>query len=432
MTGEHFDSGVFMKFTTAVLTALFFFSVHAYGQQTEKLRALISETMTNNPEISAAIYTMWSAQEKVPQASSLDDPELIFKLMEIPGTNFNQAMYANVELMQMIRFPSKLSTQRMIAETRAEHAHHDHIEKVNEVLLRLKTTYAMLRYSRAVLDLNRTNQGLLEQVLTAATTQYSVGQASQQDVLKSNIELAKLKAEEETLKQEVTSSESMLRAILNRPSDKPIGILVDDGPKRVAFGVDDLVRYAFVNRPMLVHDSLNVYESNLALDLMKQEYLPDFKVSLEYVRMPVAGENRWSVSAGLTLPFAPWTLSKASSRVQEASADRSMLESTFEASKRMVEAQIRNSYAKVRAIETQTNTYDKTILPQTDQSLKTVLQEYQTNQTSFLMLLDSYRMYQETKMEAAMLRMKYDEAVAALENNVGVTDINSIQKEKLQ
>jgi outer membrane protein TolC len=176
---------------------------------------------------------------------------------------------------------------------------------------------------------------------------------------------------------------------------------------------------------MLIHDSLNVYESGLNLDLMKKEYLPDFRVSLEYVRMPALMENRWSVSAGITLPFAPWTLSKASSRVQEATEERLSLSSTYEASKRMVEAQIKDNYAKVEAYRSEMNAYEKKVLPQIGQSLQSLLREYQSNQASFLMLLDSYRMQQDAEMEAAMARMRYEQALASLERSIGSTEFLS-------
>ncbi len=414
-----------MPFKPIMAVCVLALSSFAQAQKKETIDALISETLANNPEIAATLHTMSAMQSKVPQASSLDDPELNFKLMEIPGTDFNQAMYANIELMQMIRFPSKLSTQRLIAETQAEHAHHDHMEKVLEVVSALRKTYAELRYARTALQLNQKNQQFLAQMVSAATTQYSVGRASQQDVLKSTIELAKLKAREEAANQEVIGAESMLRAILNRPPGAAIGPLDDRQPEPVKASVQDLTDYAFRYRPMLIHDSLNVYESTLNLDLMKKEYLPDFKLSLEYVRMPALMENRWSVSAGITLPFAPWTLSKASSRVQSATEERLSLSSTFDASKRMVEAQIKDAYAQVQAYRSEMDAYEKTVLPQTEQSLQSQLREYQSNQTSFLMLLDSYRMQQEAQMDAAMARMKYEQAVASLERSVGSTEFLS-------
>ncbi len=392
------------------------------AQQKETLDALINETLMNNPEIAATVHSMAAMQERIPQASSLDDPELTFALMEIPGFNFGQAMYANIGIMQMIRFPSKLSTQRLIAETQAEHAHHDHMEKVLDVVSRLKSAFAELRYDRTALRLNQANRDFLQQIIAAATTRYAVGKASQQEVLKSTIELAKIKAQEEALKQEATGAESMLRAILNRPSGASIGPLDDGEPEPITASVDDLVAFALQYRPMLVHDSLNVYESGLNLDLMKKEYLPDLKLGVEYVRMPAAMENRWTISAGITLPFAPWTLSKASSRVQEATENRMSLQSTYEASKRMVEAQIKDAYARMKAYRSEMDAYQQSVLPQSNQSLDSQLQEYQTNQTSYLMLLDSYRMYQDAQMESAMARMKYEQAVASLERSVGSTE----------
>ncbi|HEY6951831.1 MAG TPA: TolC family protein [Bacteroidota bacterium] len=415
-----------MKYVCTLFSAFLLLSATAHSQGIEKLDSLIDEALANSPEVGAATYKMWAAQEKIPQASALDDPELDLSLMEIPGTNFGQAMYATVGIMQMIRFPSKLSTQHAIAETEAEHAHHDHVETMLDVITRLKSSYAMLRYARTAADLNKSNEQFLQQVVSAATTQYSVGRGTQSDVLKSNIELARQRAQLETVRQQVIGAEGMLKAILNRPSDKPIGSLEDNPPKLVLDSVDDLVRYAVTHRPMLIHDSLNVFQSSLNLTLMKQEYIPDLRIGLEYVRMPAVGENRWTVSAGISLPFAPWSLSKASSRVEEASANQSMLQSTFEASRRMVEAQIRDSYAQTKALQAELDAYHNVIIPQTDQSLKASLREYQTNQSSFLMLLDSYRMYKETQMEAAMARMKYDQALASLERNVGVVDINEV------
>jgi outer membrane protein TolC len=92
----------------------------------------------------------------------------------------------------------------------------------------------------------------------------------------------------------------------------------------------------------------------------------------------------------------------------------------------MVDALIREAYAKVQAAEVEVNTYERTILPQTEQSLRGQLTEYQTSKTSFIMLLDSYRMLRMAKTDAAMARMKHTQALASLERNVGVADINVI------
>ena len=54
------------------------------------------------------------------------------------------------------------------------------------------------------------------------------------------------------------------------------------------------------------------------------------------------------------------------------------------------------------------------------------MSEYQTGSASYLMLLDSNRMYQEISMDAAMARMKYEQSRARLEREVGVTDLRVV------
>lgn len=423
-----------MKYASAILLYLAFFSGSGVAQKNsehvtmireENLPSLIEEVLSHNPDIAAEVYKMDAAFRRVPQAGALDDPELVFKLMEIPGTKFNEAMYANIELMQVIPFPTKLSTRRSLANLLTEHAHHDHLEKIVQVVADLKTAMAMLWFSRESLSINTANQELLKKVLKVAETSYSVGKAPQQDILKTNIELAKLIADEATIQEQAARAESTIRRILNRSAEAPVG-RIELAPPFPLPPLSDLMTFAEHHKPMLIHDSLNVVEKEMNVRLMRQEYIPDLKFSVEYVRLPMTMENRWSVSAGITLPFAPWTLSRASSRVQEAESEQMMLSSMYVSSKSMVLSQITSTHAALRALETQVRQLQDVVLPLLTQSIDLLLTEYENGRTSYLMVLDGYRMYNEMRRDRAMAMMKYHEAIASLEREVGVTDISSI------
>jgi outer membrane protein, heavy metal efflux system len=423
-----------MKYASAILLylALFFGEARAQSiferpavSQKENLPSLIAEALSQNPDIAAEMHKMDAAVRRVPQSGALDDPELIFKLMEIPGTKFNEAMYANIELMQMIPFPTKLSARRSLGNLLSEHAHHDHMEKIVQVVADLKIAVAMLWYSRESLSINETNQELLKRILKVTETSYSVGKATQQEVLKTKIEIAKLVADEAGLREKITAAETMIRRLLNRSAEVPVGHIDLESPTTLP-PLTDLLNYAEHHKPMLIHDSLNVVEKEMIVRLMRQEYLPDLKLSLEYVRLPMTMENRWSVSAGITLPFAPWTLSKASSRVQEAEAEQLMLSSMRTSSKNMIQSEIRNKYASLEALESQLHQIRDVMLPLLVQSIDLLLTEYETGQTSYLMVLDGYRMYNEMRNDQAMTIMKYHETIAGIEREVGVIDILSI------
>lgn len=409
--------------------ALFIFAAlwtRAVGADGEDLHAMIDEALSNNPEIGAALWKMEMTDQWVPEAGALDDPEVTFKLMEIPGLNFNKAMYANVGIEQMIPYPSKISTKKEIAFLQSEHAHHEHAETILEILTQLKSNYAMLWFSRTSLQLNRENQKLLKQVLQVAQTQYSVGKATQQEVLRASIELDRLKTDEEALIADGASTEAMLKSTLNRQQEASIGSIELQPFSPVQFSYGELLSFARLHRPMIIHDSLSATESNLRVSLMKQEYIPDFRVSLEYVTYPGFPKSTWTAMAGISIPFAPWTLGKASARIQEATAERSMRQSMLVATENMVSSLVRQAYANVKALEAKVVSFNATILPETEQALHASLADYQTERTSFLMLLDTYRMYQEVKMESAMTRMKYEQAVAALEHQVGVVHLYDI------
>jgi outer membrane protein TolC len=424
-----------MKYAKAILLLVVLTSRVAISQSAqpaqaapreENLQDLIEEALARNPEISVEMYKIEVARLHLPQAGALMDPELNFRLMEIPGTDLNKAMYANIELMQVISFPTKLTAQKAIAELLTEHAHHDRMERVLSVIAELKTAMAMLWFARESQGINESNKELLTKILRATETAYTVGKASQQEVLRTNIELARLTINDGRIREQTVSAESRLRALLNRPATMPIGRFEISGQPIQLPSIDLLLTYARENKPILIHDSLNVLEKQLTVGLMKKEYLPDFKFALEYVRMPVLMENRWSVSAGITLPFAPWTIAKTSSKVQEAEAERLMLSSMYTASKNSIENQIRSGYASLQAIEKQLRTTQSTILPQLRQSIQLLLTEYETGKTSYMMLLDGYRMYNEMQLDSAMALMNYQETLASLERSVGVSDLQYV------
>ena len=403
-----------------------------YGQEQkqEELQALMNEAIQQNPEIAAEQSRVETMQERIPQAGALADPEFTYTLMQFPGVQFGQAMYQNFGLMQMVMFPTKLSTRKDIASVAANSARWEHTAKVVEIIARVRSAYAMLWDARTLLTINIENQQLLDQILRTAQTQYSVGQASQQDILKTSVELAKARSGEAFLHQEIVGTESMLRAILNRPQNITIGLITIDSLQPIHHSVEALLHYAYVQHPMLSQDSLSIVESDLMLSMARQEYIPDFKISVERVTQPMIGVNTWTLMAGITLPFAPWSLSKASARVQEAQADRSMRQSMLRTNRNMIEANIRESFARVQAYEIQLQSFEQTILPQSTQSLQSSLTEYQSGRTSYLMLLDAFRMNQDMRMEAAMARMKYEKEFANLQQQVGVADIKEIPLEE--
>ncbi len=395
--------------------------------QTLDLQFLVIEAMLNNPEIRALLYQMDVMEAKVPQASAVDDPELRFMQEGMPDFNFSSAMFSRLELMQRVPFPTKLAARKDLAKILAEHAHHDHLEKVNEVVANLKSAFSELWFAQQTIVLDRESARLMGQFHKIAGIKYGVGSVPQQDVLKAQVELLMIENELISFRQRELSAKAMLMSILDRAQKDTLGFAFI--PEEVMFdlNLDTLLALALHIRPMVIHDSLGVAEASTMLALSKQEYLPDFQFGLERMISPLDGFKGWSISAGINIPLAPWTLGKASARVEEASAGINRASAQYQATKAMVVGSVKDLYYKAQAAKRRLDTYRVAILPQAQQSVNASLIAYQTGQTDFLMLIDSYRTNVNLRKEYYMTRMQFDQTVAELDRQVGTQNFTSVR-----
>lgn len=414
---------------TRVFLLICISSAVGFAQQEDilELSRLVNRARERSPEILAAARQMDAMGARVSQMGVVDDPEFRYMREEMPSPGSETEAMHRFELMQMVRFPSKLGTERSIARIEAEHAHHEHTEKSNEIVARVKVAYAELWYAQQALVVNHENRRLLQQFTTIAQTRYGVGVGNQQDVLKAMVELEKLENERIRMEQEERTSVAMLAAILNEPVSTLSGVAWLPGDVSFSPGLDTLERLSLRSRPMIIHDSVTIDQNSAMVSLSKQEFLPDFRFGVGYMTNPMADFRGWSVSAGVTLPFAPWTLGKASGRVEESEAGVLRARASYDATRNMVIARVRDLYARAQSTRAQLERYTVSILPRAEQSLQSSLSAYQTGQTDFLMLIDAYRTLVELSMESIMIRMQFEHAVAALEREVGLEGIAEIK-----
>jgi cobalt-zinc-cadmium efflux system outer membrane protein len=172
---------------------------------------------------------------------------------------------------------------------------------------------------------------------------------------------------------------------------------------------------------MLIHDSLSIEEQRESSALARQEYLPDFTFGLEYITSPTDGFRGWSVMAGISLPFAPWTLGRVGGRVDEADATLKKAGASYQASRAMVTTSVRDLYYRASAGKEQLTTFRLAILPQARMSLQASQAAYQTGKTDFFMLIDAYRTLVSLTREYFMTRMQFEQTKAELERAVGTS-----------
>jgi outer membrane protein TolC len=253
-----------------------------------------------------------------------------------------------------------------------------------------------------------------------ALARYRSGAVPQTDVLKAQIELEKLDIELAMNRQEELSAKAELMAILNRPPADTIGYAAVSEEVIFSASLDSLEALAVSQRPMLVHDSLSIAELDAERSLAGQEYLPDFRLGLQYVTSPTTDFTGWGISAGITLPFAPWSVGRTNAEVDRTDAVRAAARARYGSSRSMVLASVRDNFYRASSRKAALEAYQRKIIPDAEAVLSTSSSAYEAGSMDFVNLLDSYLRHLTIIREYFQFRLDFEKAVTGLELATGM------------
>jgi outer membrane protein, heavy metal efflux system len=403
-------------------------SVRAGGtaDSSASLSSFVDQVLKANPGLQAMRTRARSLEARISQAGAWDDPQAGVEFFATPITSanpFKDGMETDYFIQQMIPLFGKKGPMSDAASAGARMAEQSALAVERNLRAEVKKTYAMIFSTQRRMVVNTENQRLLTQIIESARTKYSVGLVTQSDLLKGQVELAKLQNERAELEQELVNATSMMNALRSVPASTPIG-RVDDVPLvEVSIPLEDLMARSVENRPELRGMNYELEMNNAELAASERERLPDLMVRGMYKQM-VEMPDQWAAMFSINIPFAPWSSGKYSGKVEENSLAARATEQSIADMRNMIQAEVREVRAKTTSKWQQIERFRQVMLPQAEESMQSTLAAYQTSRTDFLSLLDSYRMVQMLKMDYYMLVGEYLANVARLERAIG-GDLNS-------
>src|SRR5215475_7321491 len=184
---------------------------------------LLSEAARNNPEILAA-RRAWQAAAQVPsQVSTRPDPQVTVQNLSVgsprpfAGYSNSEFAYIGFGVSQDLPYPGKLKLKGEAAQQDAAISRNK-LEGVRRVVVgQLKEAYFQIAYLQQTLEVLERNGKLLEEIERIADAHYRVGQGTQQDVLRGQLERTKLLLEIEHHHGAMNTQQALIRKLLNRP-----------------------------------------------------------------------------------------------------------------------------------------------------------------------------------------------------------------------
>jgi cobalt-zinc-cadmium efflux system outer membrane protein len=395
----------------------------AQGQETRlKLDDLLTEALRNNPEILAAQKRYEAARQRPSQASSLPDPMLSLGYSSsgsprpVAGLGAQPTSRAGFMVSQEFPYPGKRKLRGEIADKEAEEELQEYHAVELGVVSRLKQAYHRLDYAYKLIQVMETNRDALRTILRITEARYSVGKAAQQDIFKAQTQLSILETRILRMEQEERGREAEINSILARPPGSPLAKPVNIPPGELTVTLEELNASARENSPTLRREEKEIQKTELALNLARKEYYPDYTVSGGYFnmgRMPDMYEFR------IDFKLPAYFRRKQRAGVAEQASSLGQARHSFEAADQAVHYRIRDDYLMAQTSYRLMQMYADTVMPQAGLALESSLASYETGAVDFLSVLSNLMTKVEYEENYHEEMLSFHLALVRLEETTG-------------
>jgi len=393
-------------------------------------QATLAETLTvaaatrialeANPMLRAARSSAEARAQRIRPAGALPDPQLQFGLMNRMASQFGSTadpMTMNqLQLMQMVPWPGKLGGDRLAARHDATAASADADEQARMLGAQVRMAYYDMAYADRALEVMQGTQQLLRQFLDVSTTMYAVGSAVQQDVLRAQVEVARMTEEITRMGQERLAGAARLNALLGREAARPIGPLELPEPAGDLPEADSLIARAIEGRPAVRAGMERVAAAEASLSAARRELYPDFQFGVAYQQRPQF-PTMVSLMVGVNLPIFAGSKQLATRRQMAAMRDMSQAELLN--LKNETAAGILETRARAVQDRNLIHLYRTSILPQARAAVQSSLSGYRVGRVPFMQLIDNQMIVNRYETETYRLLADYQQAVGELAALVG-------------
>ncbi|MBL0121624.1 MAG: TolC family protein [Betaproteobacteria bacterium] len=359
------------------------------------LREALTEATTNNPDVLSARKEFEAAQQRVAPAGALDDPMLEAGFTDLPTSlRFNREDMTQkmIGISQRIPYPGKRALRESLANRDADTRRYAYHEVVNRVSKEVKLAYFDLALAQESARLTEKNKRVLEQFLAIAESRYTVGLATQADVLKAQTQVAKMADELLKLAREQRNMDAELNRALGRGDEKQAPQPELPVLRTVSIKLEDLRAQARNSRPQLQSLQSATTRNDTAVELARKDYFPDFDIKLSYGqrdRMPTGERRDDMVSLTVAINLPVWGKQKIEPRVMEAIAMRDQAASMVRGFQNEINTRLRQEIANQEQSFKSARLYDNVLLPQARLTVESSLAAYQVNRVDFFTLLDN-------------------------------------------
>ena len=425
------------------------------GHRSSDLDSIVEHAVAVNPALAAARHRVEAARARVGPAGARPDPMLLAGIEnqplgpEAPMTSASGTASSGPDPMTMrvigvsqtFPYPGKLALRTIVAQRDADAATAASDTVRLGVIRDVRIAYYELAYLDASRRIVQENRAILADVIRTTEARYATGSGTAPDVLKTRLDITQLAQQANALDEDRRTQVAALNALLDRPSNTPVGsaaipervarAAVTDSATRIRFAsavfgapaadsplpsLATLQDAAIANSTMLREHEARIAAQTARVALAEKATKPDIDVSLQYGQRSGLTDM---VSAVVSIPIPIQHRRKQDEDVAAARDELDALGAEHHAAVNELRMRVAKLYADAERSRTQLALDVKAILPQGHASLAAATARYQAGKTDLLTLLDSQSMLFAYETSYYRSLADFAEALAQLDAVVG-------------
>ena len=333
-------------------------------------------------EIEAARARVRAGEARPAIVSALADPMLSPSLDHLPFMMNGADVSLTIE--QQVPLSGVRRHRRTAALAEIERLRAETKRTTLDVGIEAANAYLMLQERRRTAALLHEQVAFARDVVSAANARYASGTAPQSDVLRAEVEVARLEAIARALVSEVRGAEAMLNTSLALDADSPVPPLAS-----LTFAQPvpswSALRTALTSRPELAAGRAEIARAEAEVQVMRDMFRPmaTIRTGPSYT---MAEGRGWMAMVGVSLPI--WR-SKLKAGVAEAEAMRAMSEADLRAMRRMIEGDAAAAIGQLQAAGDRQVALTTDVLPRARLAIEPAVASYGAGQLPLVSVIEA-------------------------------------------
>jgi len=386
------------------------------------VQGLLQWLEQSSGEIAAAKYDTESARQRAEAAGTLPDPSVRIEWQDVNGAKVLPGQVGSMKYTVLQALPGwgKREAQKQVAMAQTAVAQEQARVVRSELRTRVKIAFARYYQAHRALRLNDELAKFTDTVAELAKVRYENNRATQQELVRAQLEQSALQSERIALQSEYSQEQARINALLNRFAGETLAApeSLRPLPPPDVLNPQQLELRLAQSSPQLAGMTAQTAVALGSAELAQKNLTPDFVLGVG-PKQRGTSFNTWEAMLEFTVPLQRAGHGAHQNEAEQMlQADRSRLM----AAEAKLMGELREHYAALQAAREQETLTHQRVLPLAELAYNGAQEGYRNGRVDFATLLEAKRQIQKARL---------DELNASVEQQIHLAEIERLTGEEL-